>query len=312
MEITYLDDSIMLGQGFLSRNYSFLREKILLEKESLTNYIDLEGEVYGYRVSKNIPVSHLYMQEVFNVKFVLSRVDTLHSNKQEKFMKILCHQLYQYIIDHPAYYIIRLPIHIVDLLRAFHEIQSDMYFCGGTIEQISVSDPPAMVSTTETEVCIAIPDYIEKHRDKLLKIITESFGEYSSQYHVNPATEEKAGEVYSNWITSALKFPQQNSIVVVTHKSEPIGVALFHENEIGIESLLVAVDREKRGHHSQQSIYALLSHMAKEKKKVFVSSTQLDNFISAGNMNAIGMRPFYGIYNYHIDSQSNLKSQVRS
>lgn len=302
MITTYLDDCLLLGQGFLSRDYSSLREKVLSDKKNMTGCVDNAGEIYGYTISKNVPVSSLYMRDVFTVKFALSRVNKLHSDSQAISLSLLCFQLKQYIMEHPAYYIIRLPIHIMDLVRAFNEIQDGMYFCGGTTEQIAVSAPPEVARIDGGEVFIASPSYITQHSDDLRRIIAESFYEYSSQYHVNPATEDKACDVYTNWISAELESPKQNSIAVAAYNNRPIGLSLYHENEIGIEGLLVAVDQRWRGLHAQQAIYALLSRKARAQQKVFVSSTQLDNFISAGNMNAIGMRPFYGIYNYHIDS----------
>ena len=83
------------------------------------------------------------------------------------------------------------------------------------------------------------------------------------------------------------------------------GFALLSESEHCIDMELTAVDEKMRG----RGIYLEMIHqnqiLASDRKKIFISSTQLDNYGSQKTWGKLGMRPYYTIYNLHIDYAEN-------
>ena len=59
-EVAYLDQSTLLAKCYAEKSYVFLREKILQEHTNCTKTIHQNGEIYGYTIALNQPLTELY------------------------------------------------------------------------------------------------------------------------------------------------------------------------------------------------------------------------------------------------------------
>ena len=133
--ISFEDNNDRYVKCYVERDYSFLTDTIMGDKENLTYYVEEDGVLYGYKIARNIPVSDLYEDDFYSVRFYFVNVDTLHSEKQEKNMIRIMEQLNQEIEKNNGYYNLRIPTHIVDLIRAYNQVIASSIFCGGTVEE---------------------------------------------------------------------------------------------------------------------------------------------------------------------------------
>ena len=92
-------------------------------------------------------------------------------------------------------------------------------------------------------------------------------------------------------------------IVVAEYNQIPIGFVTIAEKESAVEGVLSAVQSEYRQFGAYRAMISFLVNDAFEKEKSFITSTQFDNFIVQGVWNSIGLKPFYSIYNFHIDKR---------
>ena len=136
-----------------------------------------------------------------------------------------------------------------------------------------------------------------------MEMTLESFKTYQGQYHISPITEKKAGQIYENWIKYSLDHCNGKDIVVAEYNQIPIGFVTIAEKESAVEGVLSAVQSEYRQFGAYRAMISFLVNDAFEKEKSFITSTQFDNFIVQGVWNSIGLKPFYSIYNFHIDKR---------
>ena len=85
--LSYMDNIFKLSHCFVNRDYGSIRNEILDMKEELNYRYEEGGEVWGYRISKNIPVSGLYGFDAYVVRFYFTQIDTLHNAHQEQIME---------------------------------------------------------------------------------------------------------------------------------------------------------------------------------------------------------------------------------
>ena len=161
-EVAYLDQNTLLGRCYQTKSYAFLREKILGERDVYTKVLHADGEVYGYTITLNEPLTELYDFSCYVVKFVFSKVDTLHSSNQEKIMLELCVSLKNDMEAVKGYYTMRVPAHIVDLIRAINQTFTNLIFCGGTVDVV-FSGPLSMQKwDKDIEVFIADQSFMNR------------------------------------------------------------------------------------------------------------------------------------------------------
>lgn len=302
--VAYRDDNTQLGPCFVRRDYSTLRERILQEQDTLDGRIVTEaGEVYGYRISRNNPVSGIYGMEVMVVRFEFSCIDTIHHREQEKYIHMLCEQLRDRLLSQKVYWNVRLPIHIIDLIRCFQQVCPPMFFCGGTTELVHIGDVPEKPDTPWLRNFMADEAYCAEHRERLTQMAYESFKSYQGQYHISPVTSSKAGLVYKNWIDQAFSHFEKNTLIISEMNNVLCGFILLKQTRAAIEGLLAATDSTMRRSGAYKAMSIDIIQMAKSSGRLYVASTQFDNFVSAGTMTSLGMRPFYGVYNYHFDNR---------
>lgn len=297
--ISFIDDNMVLAKYYLQRDYSELAEEIKLKKGKFTGYIELYEMLAGFTVSKNESLSKMSNSNFFVVRFTLANFQTSHVVQQEELLIELMQSLKKYMNRMKGYYNLRIPSHVVDIIRSYNNIFSGGFFCGGTIEEI-INGKVVNCSTKENlSIFFADKVYIDQHFEELLNLTFDSFKEYNSQYHISPYTDKFAGKIYENWIYNSLKNDNGN-IVIADYAGVCIGFIILAEKEIAMEGVLNAVNEKYRNHGAYRSMLCYAINEATRKGKSFVISTQLDNFIVQGVWNSVGLRPFYSIYNMHI------------
>ncbi|MEG0764328.1 MAG: hypothetical protein RR424_10950, partial [Oscillospiraceae bacterium] len=134
--LAYIDDNKVLCNCFLLRDYSELKNDIFDGKYFCTEAINKNNDIYGFNITDNASLTKIYGYKVKVVKFCFSSVATLHNDEQLETMIQLCLKLKEKMCDIPAYYDVRIPTHIIDLVKAFNLICNNAVFCGCTIEEV--------------------------------------------------------------------------------------------------------------------------------------------------------------------------------
>lgn len=298
--ISFVDDASYMADAFISKNYNKIDAKIMKEQGDLSFCKVVGDRVAGYNITTNQALTSLYNMNVYVVKFVLSNIDTCHNLEQYNLLESVFFDLREHMQRLGGYFVLRVPSHIVDLIKLFNQVFPSNIFCGGTVQQVVYGGEVECLKIDGASVNFKDVDYIRLHNDELLKIAFSSFANYQSQYHISNITEPLAGSIYSNWLKSST-MSDENNIVVVEYKSEPAGFATIDETNQSVEVLLTAVDEKYRGKRLYRMMIEFLINYAQQKNKKFIISTQFDNFIVQGVWASLGLVPFYSIYNFHID-----------
>lgn len=183
--LSYMDNIFKLSHCFVNRDYGSIRNEILDMKEELNYRYEEGGEVWGYRISKNIPVSGLYGFDAYVVRFYFTQIDTLHNAHQEQIMERLFEALQHEMQVCRGYYNLRLPAHVVDVLKGFNKYLSGGIFCGGTVEQVVSGKEVEIPRREGIRVFFAEREYLKQHRAQLLAMTYSSFASYQGQYHIS-------------------------------------------------------------------------------------------------------------------------------
>lgn len=297
--ISFVDDNMVLAEYYLRRDYNELAKQIKLNKEELTKYVEYHGKLAGYTISKNKPLSKLYQDDFFIVRFSFANFQTEHEMQQEKLLLELMRCLKEHINEKGGCYNLRIPSHVIDIIRTYNAIFHFGHFCGGTIEEIISMKTVSCETQENLKIFFADEVYIRQHFEELLNLTFTSFKDYHGQYHISPYTERFAGKIYENWIYDSLK-SCDGDIIIADYLGTPIGFITLAEKTNAIEGVLNAVDEKYRNLGTYRAMLCCAINEATKKEKSFVISTQLDNFIVQGVWSSIGLRPFYSIYNMHI------------
>ncbi len=299
---SFIDNNFKYVKSFISRDYTELAEEISNIKSNLTYYIEDNNSIFGYAVSKNTPVSNIYGVEVFSVRFYFANVDTLHNELQENNIVKLVANLKEHINNNKGYYALRIPSHIVDLVRAINGLDMKYLLCGGTVEQYINNTSVDANNKSNLDIFLADQNYIVQHRRTLLDMTYSSFESYQGQYHISDFMYDKAGQIYENWIEYSLSGNSDDKIVVAEKDGEPIGFVTIAEDDFAVEGVLSAVSSAKRQFGAYKAMISYIINYANDNGKCFITSTQFDNFIVQGTWNTLGLKPFYSIYNVHINN----------
>lgn len=303
MKISFVDNNFQYAKCYITRNYTELAKRILAGNYELDYEKREDDFLCGYKIQKNEPLSSLYEDNYYSVRFYFANVDTLHQEKQETMMEAMMQHLLIEIEERKGYYNLRIPTHIVDLLKAYNKLPERGIFCGGTVEQyIANKEVPDNIKQG-VKVFWANTQYVEKHKDLMLSMTYRSFETYQGQYHISHVTENKAGKIYENWIRNSLLENSQDLVVVAEYNGIPIGFVTVAEDDFALEGVLSAVSEEYRQYGAYKAMISYIVNSAYERGKSFITSTQFDNFIVQGVWNSLGLKPFYSIYNIHIDKR---------
>ena len=303
MKISFVDNNFQYAKCYITRNYTELAKRILAGNYELDYEKREDDFLCGYKIQKNEPLSSLYEDNYYSVRFYFANVDTLHQEKQETMMEAMMQHLLIEIEERKGYYNLRIPTHIVDLLKAYNKLPERGIFCGGTVEQyIANKEVPDNIKQG-VKVFWANTQYVEKHKDLMLSMTYRSFETYQGQYHISHVTENKAGKIYENWIRNSLLENSQDLVVVAEYNGIPIGFVTVAEDDFALEGVLSAVSEEYRQYGAYKAMISYIVNSAYERGKSFITSTQFDNFIVQGVWNSLGLKTFYSIYNILIDKR---------
>ncbi len=301
--VAFIDDNLLLSECYINRDYTVLKKQIINNILQLTDVIEDNDNIYGYVISKNELVSRIYDMDAYVVKFVFSNISTLHNEQQEYVLERLIKRLKQRIKKQKGYYNLRIPTHIIDLVKVVNNVFDNYIFCGGTVEEVVHGKYVECNSGNNLEIGFADFEFIDMYKDDLINMTLESFKSYQGQYHISYVTQCKAGIIYEEWVKESINNIKKVPVVVAKYQGNPVGFVTVREEEIAVEGVLSAVDVKNRKLGAYKSMIAFLINYAYAKGKSFVTSTQFDNFIVQGTWNALGLRPFYSIYNIHIDER---------
>ncbi len=299
--ISFEDNNYKYVKCFVERDYSNLSKEIIQNKEELTYYVEKDNVLYGYKIFKNVPLTNLYQDNFYSVRFYFADIDTMHKNSQEENIIALLTHLNNKMECDGGYYNLRIPTHIVDLVRACNRVITGSIFCGGTVEEYIHMKKVDDNNKNHLSIFIADDEYIKEHRERLLEMTYQSFKAYQGQYHISHVTDVNAGKIYENWIETSLGSGSDDLTVVAEHDGEPIGFVTLGEKKNAVEGILSAVSNEHRQYGAYKAMIAYAINYASNKNKTFVTSTQFDNFIVQGTWASLGLKPFYSIYNIHLD-----------
>lgn len=301
--LSFWDNGFLLSESVIARDYSGLADKIWNNKEEMTFSLEKEQMLLGFCVTANEPLTELFQSPFWVVRFRFANVDTMHGEAQQDLLIQLFEALQTYMDEHKGYYNVRVPSHIVDAVKAYNSVLKEGFFCGGTIEELICGKTVKLEKREDLEVFWADASYIQKHKELLSQMTFESFKSYQGQYHISPITQEKAGTIYENWIQTSLEQCDKNRVIVAEHDNRPIGFVTVVEAEAALEGVLSAVDDNYRKFGAYRAMISSIVNEAAKKGKAFITSTQFDNYIVQGVWNSIGLKPYYSIYNIHIDKR---------
>lgn len=300
--ISFIDNNSILGKATIERTMKEVENEIFKKKSKFAFCYEDKDSLYALDISKNISLSDIYNMDCYVVRFVLLNVDTLHSNRQEENFIKLYKAIKNIMHETKGYYNLRIPTHFVDGVIAYNRIISDDMLCGGTVEWVGKEKKCEIIKKENVNVFWADESYIQHNRERLLSIAFESFKSYQGQYHISDTTSEKAGIIYEKWLSQSFD-EYKGNVAVVEYEGKAISFVLYGEDERAVEAVLGAVDEEYRKCGAYKTMITFGMKYAYEKNKLFVTSTQFDNFIVQGVWAQLGLKPFYSIYNVHIDAR---------
>ncbi len=298
---SFIDNNYRYIKSFISRDYRTLAEEIKKEKEELSHYIEEEDLLAGYKIMKNMPLSSLYGFDCYVVRFYFANVSTLHNRQQSSIFATLLQHLKAEIMQTGGYYNLRVPTHMVDLVKALNTAFDKILLCGGTVEEFIYQTQVPDHNKNQLRIFEADHNYLLKYKDILFDMTYTSFATYQGQYHISDVTEYQAGKIYENWIKNSLSGESKDQAIVAEYEDQPIGFVTIGEDDFAVEGILSAVSGEKRQLGAYKAMISYIINYAYSREKAFITSTQFDNFIVQGTWNSLGLRPFYSIYNIHLD-----------
>ncbi len=204
--------------------------------------------------------------------------------------------------DLKGYFNLRIPSHILDLIRAYNGcfMDCEAYFCGGTVEEVQTRKADKeYLKHPEIKLFFAEDDYLHARRQRLLDLAGESFKLYQGQYHISPITSKQASEIYVGWIGSSIE--NSDKVLIAEIDGEIAGYVTVRKEGNVYEGILSSVDPAYRKHSIYKSMISFIAANAEAEGGYFLSSTQFDNYIVQGTWSSLGMKPFYAIYNYHLN-----------
>ncbi len=305
-KVSYIDDGFLMSEAYLARDYSKVGDYIRKNASAYSSAIDHKGSVYAYDITKNQSLTSIFGFDCYVVKFLFSSIDTLHDEEQEAVLHELCVRLKEEIGKKEGYFNLRMPAHIIDLIRCFNAVFSneEIYFCGGTVEFIQIGQvSKEYLNHPEIKLFFADEAYINNQRNNIRAIAENGFRLYQGQYHISPVTSVKASEIYTSWIENSMANPSLNKILIAEINGAIAGFCTIRNREVVYEGILSSVDPSFRKHSVYKSLISYLAALAESEDGYFISSTQYDNYIVQGTWGSLGMRPYYSIYNFHLNKR---------
>lgn len=301
--VSFVDDNLKLVDSVIKRDYSFLQQEIIDDFKDLDEFVRQGDCLCGYKISVNEPLTNLYGFTCFVVRFVFAAFDTHHTEAQKDMLVELLNKLRLHMDNNKGYYNLRVPAHFIDITKAANEVLKDVIICGGTVELYTEKHDRFFERNNDINIFIADNEYILNQKDNLVEIAHQSFDVYQGQYHISHVLDSKAGTIYENWIANAIEQKTDDVIFVAEYQNEPIGFLLTKERYNANEVALGAVGSKRRKLGAYKNLMDYHIEYSCNDNKAAVTSTQFENYISWTIYTSLGMKPFYSIYNYHIDKR---------
>lgn len=300
----FIDNNHKYVKAFSTRNYEALAEEIISDRDDYSYVIEKNDAFAAYKIAKNEPVSALYGFDCYVVRFFFVGFTNLHSDFQEQMCDEMLEKLKADLAEKKGYYNFRLPTHMVDLIRAFNKKFTSTIMCGGTVEEYILNKNVEVSNPNNLKIFEADMEYINKHKDRLMDMTYKSFESYQGQYHLSDVTSFQAGKIYENWIEKSMGEDfGKDQVIIAEFKDEPVGFVTICEDDNAVDGILSAVSSEKRQLGAYKLMIAYIINYANDHGKAFITSTQFDNYIVQGVWNSLGLKPFYSIYNIHVDNR---------
>lgn len=302
-KITYMDDEYKYAKAFIKRDYSELAELLKSRRDEMSCSYESDGVLYGYDITVNRPLTQIYGADFYVVHFCFHNIDTMHDLAQEACICRLLDHLMAEIDARKGYYNLKIPTHIVDLIRAFNQLKHSFLFCGGTVQQYIYNREVAQNNKNGLRIFVADSPYIEEHREEFLTMTQHSFETYQGQYHISHVISDKAGEIYRRWIAESLMPQSKEMAVVAEYQGALVGYVTVEQDDFAMSGILSSVSDEYRQLGAYRAMIAYIINDAYQQGKGFVTCTQFDNFIVQGVWNSLGLKPFCSFYNMHYDNR---------
>lgn len=306
MLVSYEDNLDSMAQAAKTRDYKEVRKEVLEKADTLDVALWENESLYGFKVYDNAALTKITGFPVKVVRFFFSDIDTLHNEAQEGVIKQLFARLSAYYAEHPAYYNLRVPLFLVDVIKCSNLLPQKRIFCGGTQVFYATNAKEIPYVFTEGVDFITVDEgYVNEHFDELIQITEESFSEYQGQYHISPIVEDYARDVYINWIKDITLTSTENMLLVAEVDHKAIGYAYVEINGNTADLSLTAVNPKYRGRGIYRSLIMKLMEFCKSREKLLIAATQMDNYGSQTTWTELGMKPYFGFYNIHYDMRTN-------
>lgn len=293
--ISYIDDKNLIARCVHSRNWDLINTVILPECIQINDM----DKTYAAIVKDIPPLSTLYNKRFASISFAFKNVSREFSPDDKEFVDRLISRLLSYILEHPAYYVIKVPSHMTTLLSSIGEKPLG-FFVGGTICYMNANEPDQRNSSTVT-VNIVEKAELKKHAMEMIQLGIDGFSDYFGQYHISQFTRPRAGKIYENWV---LEYIQEGRGITFGAFIEDKLVGFLSCDDFGstLELVLSSVSKNARGMRVYESMIRESTVFGFKKDKILTVSTQFDNFEVQRAWINNGYKPYYSFYLFHNNS----------
>lgn len=306
-KVSYLYDISNLGVAFMNESFENIKEIIWNEKVKYSYKVPNVNEVYGYHIHRNEPLTNIYGFDFYMVDFIFSDISKVHNDYDYKNIRLMYLHLKEYIKSNKGYYNFRIPTHIVDLIKVHNDTFKENLLCGGIVTYISSKCDNLLKncnSNSDYKILEADVNYLKKHNEKLKSISAEAFGKYQGQYHISNVTQEKASEIYRDWIDKGFLKDNGEKVIVAEYKNELAGFWTYSQSESSYMTGLTGVGHKYRNLGIYSKMLETALSYAHNNGKFMTIGTQFDNFIVQQVWNKYNMLPFISHYSVHIDARN--------
>lgn len=309
-KISHIEDKKQLAYCFNCRDFSFLKEKVHIGKNELKNYVEKNDQIYGYKINKIEQLTNIYNFNVYAVNFEFSELSVWPTIEEFSAISNMLLLLKKDIDISAGYYILKIPAHMLYLINMVSETVGNYIFAGTTKCYTLNQYIDKQFKEDDTRILLANDKIKLVYGEQLKMISQKSFENHKGQYHISEITRDKAVFIYKNWIDQYIN--SSDDIIVAFSGENIVGFLAIDEDENYIEGSLGAVDSNYRNMHIYEKMERMAVQISIQKNKIFVTSTQLENYIIQKAENNIGLIHYYSFHNIHINNLNAKEVQIIS
>lgn len=302
-KISHIEDKKQLAYCFNRRDYSSLKEKIHDGKHELKNYVEKNDQIFGYKFNKIDQLTNIYNFNVYAVNFEFSELSAWPTTEEFSAISKMLLLLNEDIETNSGYYILKIPAHMIYLINMISETIGNYIFAGTTKCYTLNRYIDKQFKADDTRILLANDEIKMMYGEQLKMISQTSFENHKGQYHISEITRDKAPFIYKNWIDTYVN--SNGDIIVAFCGKDIVGFLAIDEDENYIEGSLGAVDSNYRNMHIYEKMERMAVQISIQKNKMFVTSTQLENYIIQKAENNVGLIHYYSFHNIHINNLKN-------